>query len=616
MTLLSTIESPLTVFEPAYAQRALLAILLIALLAAAIGSLVVLRDLPFFTHAVGAGTYPFLVVAIAAGVSLPVGALTGAVVFALIITLITGRSDDAGRRDALTGIAIVFALALGSVIAAAVVESDPRLALSPESLLFGSVLTAASSVLLTAAIVATLVVPLALALSGRWLATGFDPQLASKLNARRYDWLLLGAVALSAAAALPITGSLLAGALLVIPAATVRVIVDRFVLLAPTTFVLAITEGVLGLYIAIVLDLPPGATIAAVAAIGFALIAFGRGFADRMRRQRSPRARIATTMLAAAVVAALVSGCGSADSDSSEGDPKTVRVVATTPQVADIVSEVGGDAVSVETLMPVGTDPHDFEPKPSDIAELADADVIVRSGGEIDEWVVKAAKTAGYTGAPLNLANSVKLIPTDGDEHGHEHGDEHGDEEPNHDESFNAHWYLAPANVVAAANKTRDELVKAAPDARESTRANAEAYTKEIEQLNQSLGECVRKVPANRRVFVSGHDDFAYLADAFDFEVAAQVAASGQSEPSARAVQQSVDQARDAGARAVVTSNGETTQLSEQFAEKLDVPLLELYADSLAANGQPSTLAGAIEYNVDRLVVAVSDGEAKCGAGN
>lgn len=609
MMTFAALESPVTVFEPLYAQRALLAILLVALLGAAVGSLVVLRELPFFTHAVGAGAYPFLVVAIALGVALELGALVGAIVFAVVVTAISGRVVDTGRRDALTGIAIVFALALGSVVAAAVVESDPQLALSPESLLFGSVLTVDPSVLLTALLVAVLIVPTALALSGRWLATGFDPQMAGKLNARRYDWLLLGAIALAAAAALPITGSLLAGALLVIPAATARILVDRFALLAPTTFVLAIIEGVLGLYLAIVLDLPPGATIAAVAAIGFAIVATGRGFADRRKRYRGPSARIATTLLATLAVASLVSGCGSSDGSSAGDSSDTVQVAATTPQVADIVSAVGGDAVSVEILMPVGTDPHDFEPKPSDIAKLADADLVVRSGGDLDEWVVKAAKTAGYTAAPVNLANSAKLIAADSEAH----GDEHAEDEDAHDETFNAHWYLAPSNVVAATRKTRDELVKAAPDARESIRANSEAYVSNLEQLDQSLSSCVKKIPAADRVFVSGHDDFAYLADAFDFEVASQVASSGQSEPSAREVQQSVDQARDAGARAVVTSNGEKTQLTEQFAEKLDVPLLELYADSLAAEGQASTLAGAIEYDVDRLAAAVSNGQVECG---
>lgn len=609
MPIFSAIESPFTVFEPVYAQRALLAILLVAMLAGAVGSLVVLRDLPFFTHAVGAGAYPFLVAAVVAGVALPVGALVGAAVFAIVISAITRSIHDIGRRDALTGMAIVLALAAGSVLAATAAESDPRLVLSPESLLFGSVLTADRDVLLTAAMVVAVVLPLSFSLGGRWLATGFDPQVSGLLGARQFDWLLLAAVALAAAATLPITGSLLAGALLVVPAATARIIFDRFALLAPATFLLATIEGVLGLYLAIVLDLPTGATIAVVAAAGFLIAALLRAFRDRSPKLHGPQARIATTIAATALAALLVAGCGSSSSSSEESETAKVQVAATTPQVADIVSSIGGDAVEVRILMPSGTDPHEFEPKPSDVALLADADVIVRSGGSIDEWVVGAAKTAGATVTPVDLSSSVKLIASDGDPHGNEEqGDDH------EEESFNAHWYLSPSNVQSAARKTRDEFVKAAPDARESTRANADAYITEVESLSAALSKCVKEVPSSQRVFVSGHDDFAYLADAFGFEVAAQVAPTGQSEASARDLQESVDAAREAGARAVVTSAGETTQLTEQFAQNLEVPLLELYADSLAKNGQASTLLGAIEYNVQRLTTAVSDGKVNCGS--
>lgn len=611
MAFFSTIESPLTVFEPVYAQRGLQAILLVALLAGAVGSLVVLRDLPFYTHAVGTGAYPFLVLAVAMGIALPIGALVGAAAFALVITAITRRVDDAGRRDALTGMTIVFALAAGSVLAATAVASDPKLALAPEALLFGSVLTVDGDVLITAALVAALVLPVAALFSGRWLAAGFDPQLSSQLGARRFDWLLLAAVALAAAATLPITGSLLAGALLVIPAATARIVFDRFASLAPATFLLALTEGVLGLYLAITLDLPTGASIAAVAGCGFLVAALGRLAFARRARSRGPRLRIASALIVVSAVATGATGCGSGSSTQSDAKADAVKVVVTTPQVADIVSSVGGEAITVETLMPVGTDPHDFEPKPSDVAKLADADAIIRSGGAIDEWVVSAAKTSGTTAIPVNLANSTKLIPTGGS--AHEEGEteeEHGE----HDDEFNAHWYLSPTNVQSATRKVRDELVKAAPSARESTRANSDAFLAEMEELDAALTKCVAEVPTAKRVFVSGHDDFAYLADSFGFEVASQIAPTGQSEPSARQLQTAVDAARTADARAVVVSAGESTQLTERFAEQLDLPLLELNSDSLAESGLASTLPGAIKYNVGRLADALSNGQVDCGA--
>src|SRR6476619_3161467 len=118
MTLTAALENPFDLFEPAFAQRALLAVFLLALIAAAIGWAIVLRDLPFFTHAVGAGAYPVLVLGVLAGVSIAVSALVGTLVFSLLLGLAAGfgrargSGSSAGRRDALTGLAVAAALAI------------------------------------------------------------------------------------------------------------------------------------------------------------------------------------------------------------------------------------------------------------------------------------------------------------------------------------------------------------------------------------------------------------------------------------------------------------------------------------------------------------------------
>lgn len=598
MFIFSALDSPLTVFEPAYAQRALLAVLLIAALSGAVGSSIVLRDLPFFTHAVGAGAYPFMVATLAAGLALPLGALAGAVVFAVVVAAVSRRTSDSGRRDAVIGLLVAAALAIGSVIAATAVGPDSRFALSPEALLFGSLFAVTADVLWTALVVAAVLVPVSLAFADRWIAAGFDPGVARRIGAGRSDLLLMASIALAAAATLPLTGSLLAGALLVIPAATTRLFIDHKGALAPVTFAIALFEGALGLYLSFVLDLPAGATIALVAAAGFALVAAAVSIARLALRMRAARALATATALL--VVALAMSGCGGSDSEqsSTEDEPTAISVVATTPQVADIVQQVGGDAVSVTTAMPAGTDPHGFEPKPSDVAAMAEADVIFRSGGDLDSWVVDAAENAGGP-VPVDLSTSVALI-------------EGGEEENSDEGSFNSHWYLSPANLAAATQRVRDELVKSAPESRESVRANTDDFEARIDASNEALTECVAKVPEADRAFVSGHDDFVYLADAFELKVAAQLAESGQTEPSARQLQESVDAAREGGARAVVTSSGEASQLATQVADRLNVPLLELYADSLAKSGEASTAIGAIEFNVSELVDAMSDGDVDC----
>jgi ABC-type Zn uptake system ZnuABC Zn-binding protein ZnuA/ABC-type Mn2+/Zn2+ transport system permease subunit len=595
MKVTATLADPFTLLDPAFAQRALAAILIVALIAAALGWAIVLRDLPFFTHAVGAGAYPVLVLGVIAGISIAVSALVGALAFALFLGLAAGvgsargAATSAGRRDAMVGLAVAAALAIGSVLAARAGGSDARLAISPEALLFGSLLTIDNSTLLVVSCAAVVIGASAWLAGGRWLAGGFDPAVAGQLGSSRSDALLLGCVALGAAATLPVTGSLLTGALLIVPAATARMLTDRAKRLPLIVFGLAAFEGVLGLYLSLNFDLPTGASIAAVAGAGFFLTAGAASLA----RSRGPLRTAAGLALISALMLG-VAGCGSSSSGDTAVANDKLAVVATTPQIADIVRNVGGKSVDVTTLLPIGADPHDYEPKPRAVIAIAKSGVVFRSGGDIDAWLQPAVKAANTSSAPVDLSRSAVLLPA------------------GKGNIFNAHWYLDPQNVARAAQRVRDALIKADPTARETFRTNASAYLDEIDAANKKLVACASKIPASDRNLMAGHNDFAYLAEAFNLKIAAQIAQSGESEPSASELQDAVDAARSANVRALVASKGEATRLDQQVADKLIVPLLQLYADSLTTGDDGSTLLGAIGFDVGSIAKAVTGGAVTC----
>jgi hypothetical protein len=104
----------------------------------------------------------------------------------------------------------------------------------------------------------------------------------------------------------------------------------------------------------------------------------------------------------ACLCAVAVSACG--EQASGEGE---VRVVATTSQVADLTRNVAGDRAHVHGLLPPNADPHDYDVRPSDVAELAEADVIVRSGGELDAWLDDAIGSSGADAPAVTLLEEV-----------------------------------------------------------------------------------------------------------------------------------------------------------------------------------------------------------------
>ena len=196
---------PALILDAPYVQRAIAELALLAVLAGVLGSWVVLRRLAFYTHAVGTATFPGLVVAVPWGVAPQLTALAAALGFgAGIERLSRGRRMDPG---AATGLLLVAALAIGSVLASDVYESGAGV----DQLLFGTLIGLSErDVWLTAAAVVAALAAYG-AMHRAWLATGFDPGSARALGIRMAlaDRVLLAAVAVAVVVSLDAVGALL-----------------------------------------------------------------------------------------------------------------------------------------------------------------------------------------------------------------------------------------------------------------------------------------------------------------------------------------------------------------------------------------------------------------------
>ena len=271
----------LEALDTPYLQRALLAGVVLAVPLGLLGSWVVLRELAFFAHAVGVATFPGVVV----GLVLPVlgpfaGALLAALGFSAAVS--ASEADHRLRGGAVTGLALAVALAAGAVLLTVLGAG----AAPVDRLLFGSLLAVSTGDVLLCVIAAAVSLAVLLPMLPRLAATTFDGTWAGPAGARERATAsaVLVLVSLVVVCALPAVGSLLVSALLVVPAATARLMVKRLGPMLVWATGLCAAETVAGLLVARSLDLPPGAAIAVVAGLAFGLLAGGQAAASRLTR--------------------------------------------------------------------------------------------------------------------------------------------------------------------------------------------------------------------------------------------------------------------------------------------------------------------------------------------
>jgi ABC-type Zn uptake system ZnuABC Zn-binding protein ZnuA len=287
----------------------------------------------------------------------------------------------------------------------------------------------------------------------------------------------------------------------------------------------------------------------------------------------------------------LLAGCGGGDTRDSDGG----SVVATTTQAADLVRQVGGSRVGVEGLLRPGGDPHDYEPRPSDVAAVAEAEVVFRSGGEVDEWLGEVIDNAGGDARVVTLMDSVARRGED------------------------PHWWQDPRNAARAIEAIRAALTRADPEGRATYARNAARAARRFRELDRAIAACVERVPPAKRRVVTTHDSLGHFAHRYGIEVVGSVipSLSTQAQASAGDVDRLVRQIRDEGVEAIFPESSVNPDVERAIANEAGASVGDaLYADSLGEERSPgATLAGALAADAGALVRGMSGGRVSCELG-
>ncbi|WP_295845405.1 metal ABC transporter substrate-binding protein [Tardiphaga sp.] len=265
-----------------------------------------------------------------------------------------------------------------------------------------------------------------------------------------------------------------------------------------------------------------------------------------------------------------------------------VDVVASFSILGDIVKNVGGDRVSVTTLIGPNGDAHVFTPSPLDAKKIADARLVVVNGLGFEGWLPRLVKSAGGTAVIVTATHGI--APRERDAHADPHAWQ---------SVINAKIYVA--NIRAA-------LVAVDPAGEAAYKAHADAYLARLDVLDGEVRTAMAAISEARRQVISSHDAFGYFAAAYGVTFIAPQGVSTEAEPSARDIARIITQIKAANIPAVFLENISDPRLMRRISAETGAKIGgTLYSDSLTQeNGDAPTYIDMVRHNIKALTSALN----------
>jgi zinc/manganese transport system substrate-binding protein len=240
-----------------------------------------------------------------------------------------------------------------------------------------------------------------------------------------------------------------------------------------------------------------------------------------------------------------------------------LRVVASFSVLADLAIQVGGPDVAVDSLIPMGGEPHDWEPRPYDVAALAEADLVLVNGLGLEGWLDRLISASAHAGPVLVASRGVEplLDPT-------------GTPDP--------HAWHSLATTALYARAIADTLTELRPARADAFRANLDGFLAALDRLDAWARGALAAVPPERRVVVTSHDAFAWLGRDYGIRILSPAGLDSAAEPSARRLGELVAEIRATGIGAVFLEAGGDPRLARVLADEAGVAVgAALFAGTL-----------------------------------
>ena len=301
----------------------------------------------------------------------------------------------------------------------------------------------------------------------------------------------------------------------------------------------------------------------------------------------------------------------SVPSTSWADDP--IPVVATFSVLGDMVKRIGGEHISLTTLVGADGDTHVYQPTPQAARVVAEADVLFINGLGFEGWLERLVEAAPFGGSLVVATTGIEPIAFGGhDDHEEGHEEEHEEEATEHHGehgAFDPHAWHSFTNAIVYANNIAAGLAQVDPTNAGSYYQNHQIFVNEIRALKAEADVLMAALPIDKRTVVTPHDGFGYFADLYNLRFEAPQGLSTESEASAADVAKLILLIRKQEISAVFIESITDNRLMEQIANETGAVIGgKLYSDALSSEDQPaSTYLDMMRHNTKTLSQALGD---------
>jgi len=272
-----------------------------------------------------------------------------------------------------------------------------------------------------------------------------------------------------------------------------------------------------------------------------------------------------------------------------------LKAVASISIIGDLVRNVGGDRITVATLVGPDGDAHVFSPTPGDARTVAAAAIVFVNGLGLEGWMTRLAKASG-TKAPT-VAVSAGIVPRKMKDEGR----------PGR-MAIDPHAWQSVTNAKIYVANIRDGLSAVDPTGKSVYDANAAAYLGKLDALEREVRTAIERIPAERRKIITTHDAFGYFGDAYGMNFIAPQGVATEAEPSAKDIAAIIAQIKREKIPAVFLENITDPRLMQEIARETGARIGgTLYTDALSApDGPAATYIEMMRHNLRELTKALT----------